>query len=271
MISPPNIVIVIQARTGSTRFPNKILQPILGSPVLSLMIERVQRSKFSDGLVIATTNESTDDVIVKLCEKENVCCYRGHSTDLLGRHYQASFKRNADIVVKIPSDCPLIDPDIIDKVIDYYLENRSAYDYVSNLHPATYPDGNDVEVFPFNILQTAWKEASKNFEREHTTPFVWDNPERFRIGNVTWETGLDYSMTHRLVLDFPADYELIKAVYEELYPDNPQFALNDIIALLDRRQDIKALNSKYAGVNWYRLHINELKTINSDSTNLISG
>jgi spore coat polysaccharide biosynthesis protein SpsF len=263
MDSPLNIVIIIQARTGSARFPNKIMQPILGRPVLSLMIERVQHSKYSSDLIIATTFESNDDEIVNLCKKENVNFYRGHSTDLLDRHYQLSVQGNADIVVKIPSDCPLIDFNIIDRVIDFYLQHHTEYNYVSNLHPPTYPDGNDVEVIPFNILQTAWKEASKSFEREHTTPFIWDNPERFRIGNVEWETGLDYSMTYRLVLDYPADYELIKAVYEGLYPDNPQFTLSEIVEFLDRKPDIKSLNSKYAGVSWYRHHNNELKTINS--------
>jgi spore coat polysaccharide biosynthesis protein SpsF len=255
-----NTVIVVQARTGSTRFPNKIIQPVLGKPLLSLMIERVQFSKFSGNLVVATTNEKEDDVIVKLCEREGINCFRGHTTDLLDRHYRASLERNADIVVKIPSDCPLIDPGVIDKVIDYYIQNASKFDYVSNLHPATYPDGNDVEVMPFNVLHTAWKEASKSFEREHTTPFIWDNPKRFRIGSVKWETGLDYSMTHRWTLDYPADLEFVKAVYEELY-DDPFFSINDIIKLIEKKPEIKLINSKYAGVNWYRHHIHELKTI----------
>lgn len=267
----PNILIIIQARTTSTRFPNKIMHKILGKPVLSLMLERVQFSKFGNNIVVATTANFEDNIIERLCLKENVKCFRGNEFDLLDRHYKAAIESNADIVVKIPSDCPLIDSDIIDKVIEYYLENESNYDYVSNLHPATYPDGNDVEVFSFKTLHTAWKEATRDFEREHTTPFIWDKPGKFRIGNVTWETGLDYSMKHRWTLDYVADYCFIKAVYEELYDDDPLFGLNDIIDLTEKRRDIKSINEKYIGDNWYKNHLNDLKTIKREFTRLAAG
>jgi spore coat polysaccharide biosynthesis protein SpsF len=177
---------------------------------------------------------------------------------------------NAEAVVKIPSDCPLIDPAVITKVIDYYLCNKDNYDYVSNLHPATYPDGNDVEIMSMKALKSAWKEASKDFEREHTTPYMWENHDKFRIGNIKWETGLDYSMNHRWTIDYIEDYLFIKEVYDALYKVNPEFNLNDILEFEKDHPDVKAINEKYNGVNWYRNHLRELKTIKPEQTKVIS-
>lgn len=233
------------------------------------MFERVAASKMCGTIVIATTTDKSDDVVENLCNKFNMICYRGHPTDLLDRHYQAAKLFSADAVVKIPSDCPLIDPNIIDKVLNYYMENLNYFDYVSNLHPPTYPDGNDVEIMSFKALSDAWENASRELEREHTTPYFWENPDKFRIGNVIWETGLDYSMSHRFTIDYEKDYNFIKQVYDELYSVNPIFTLNDILDLLDRKPEIKKINEEYCGVNWYRNHLDELKTITPDQTKII--
>jgi len=255
------VVTVIQARTGSARLPNKVLLPLVGKPLLVRMVERVQAAELVGTVVVATTTAPEDNAIDAICHREGFLCFRGHPTDLLDRHYQVARLFNADAAVKIPSDVPLIDPAVIDKVLGVYLRNPDAYDYVSNLHPPSYPDGNDVEVMYMGALERAWIEAERDFEREHTTPFLWEHPQRFNIRNVTWETGLDYSMTHRWTIDYEEDYAFIKAVYEALYPHSFLFGLDDILALLERRPDIAALNAKYAGVNWYRHHLGELKTI----------
>ncbi len=259
-----HIVTVIQVRTGSSRLPGKVLLDLVGQPLLLRMVERVQAAQWAGTIVVATTVEPADDPIEALCLQHGLRCYRGSVDDLLDRHYQAGRLWNADAVAKIPSDCPLIDPTVIDRVFEYFLQNN--FDYVSNLHPATYPDGNDVEIMTMSALETAWKEAQRPLEREHTTPYIWENPDRFSIGNVRWETGLDYSMTHRWTIDYPEDYAFIRAVYEELYPKNPHFGLQDVLDLTTRRPDIFALNSRYAGVNWYRHHLHELKTITADQT-----
>ncbi|MDP4173096.1 MAG: glycosyltransferase family protein [Bacteroidota bacterium] len=262
------IVTIIQARTSSTRLPKKVLMPLAGKTALSRLVERVMASKLSGEIVVATTTESNDNPIRELCLLENFNCFSGHPIDLLDRHYKAASKFKADIVVKIPSDCPLIDPDIIDSVLEFYMHNYSDFDYVSNLHPATFPDGNDVEVMSISTLRTAWKEAKKNFEREHATPFIWENRQRFRIGNITWDKGLDFSMTHRFTLDYIEDYQFISKVYDELYENNPLFGLNEILELLERKPEIALINNKYLGVNWYRHHLSELKTIKPSETNL---
>jgi spore coat polysaccharide biosynthesis protein SpsF len=264
-----DILTVIQARNGSSRLPGKIALPLCSKPLLVRMVERVKRSELCGTVVVATTTDSSDDAIPELCSKENILCFRGHPSDLLDRHYQAALAFKARIVLKIPSDCPLIDPAVIDKGIRYFLESPDLYDFVSNLHPASYPDGNDVEVMTMEALSKAWSEAQRPLEREHTTPYIWENPDRFRIGNFAMDGTKDYSMTHRWTIDYSEDYAFIDAVYKELYPSNPQFGLADILNLLGKRPDIFALNSKYAGVNWYRNHLNELKTIKPEQTKAV--
>ncbi len=260
------IVTVIQARCGSTRLPGKVLLPICGKPLLLRMVQRVQASKLAGTVVVATTQEAKDDPIEDLCKAYDLAFFRGHSTDLLDRHYQVGKSFKADVVLKIPSDCPLIDPKIIDKTIQFFLDHQGEYDFVSNLHPATYPDGNDVEIMTMEALEQAWKEAEKPLEREHTTPYFWENPSLFRLANVPWETGLNYAMSHRWTIDYPEDYDFINKVYAELFPINPTFALENILDLLESHPEIHALNSRYAGVNWYRNHLDELKTVKPEET-----
>ncbi len=265
---PLNIVTVIQARRGSSRLPGKVLLPLASKPLLIRMAERVLHSKLCGTVVIATTTHSEDDEIEELCQREHIHCFRGHATDLLDRHYQCALLYKADVVLKIPSDCPLIDSALIDRTIRFFLDNIGQYDYVSNLHPPSFPDGNDVEAMTFAALEKTWKEATRPLEREHTTPYLWENPDVFRIGNFSWDSGKDYSMTHRWTIDYPEDYLFISRIYEELHSANPFFGLDDILNLLEQKVDLLKLNSRYAGVNWYRNHLDELKTIKPEQTKL---
>ncbi len=263
------ILVVVQARMESTRFYGKIMLPILGETLLYRMIERLKMINYQAEIIIATSVEKADDVIEKEATHIKVPCYRGSLNNLLDRHYQAAKIYDADLVVKIPSDCPLIDPEIIDKVFDFYFENEGKFDYVSNLHPATFPDGNDVEIMTIACLQKNWEEASKPMELEHTTPYIWENDDKFSVGNVTWNKGLDYSMSHRFTIDYKEDYEFIKTVFEELYYKKQNFGLIDILDLLDKKPQIFEINAKYAGVNWYRNHLQELKTIAETQTRVL--
>ena len=257
-------VTVVQARMSSTRLPGKVMLQLGKLPLLLTMVKRLQRSKLAGTIVVATTIEEADNPIAELCTKSNVQVYRGHSTDLLDRHYQCARAYGADVVLKIPSDCPLIDSTVVDRVVAVF--KMGNFDYVSNLHPPTYPDGQDVEVISMDALYQAWSGAKLDFEREHTTPFIWERPEKFRIGNVIWDTGMDYSNTHRITIDYPEDYLAIKAIYDHLILHKPEFGINDIAALIDARPDIKTLNNQHLGVNWYRHHLSELKTINPNQS-----
>ncbi len=257
------ILIIIQSRIASTRLFGKVMLQILNRPVLALMHERVKRSRFHTDIVIATSTNPLDQNIIQFAEREKINVFAGDEIDLLDRHYQAAKLYKADAVVKIPSDCPLIDPLVIDNVLSFYLKNHNKFDYVSNLHPATYPDGNDVEICSFRALEQAWRDADRDYQREHTTPYIWENTDIFRVANLEWETGFEYFDKYRLTLDYPEDFELIKRIYENLYPKNPNFGLNEIIKFLDENPEVYNLNKKYLGKYWYDNHLDEIKNIDN--------
>jgi spore coat polysaccharide biosynthesis protein SpsF len=254
------VTVVIQARTGSTRLPSKVLLPAAGAPLLQRMVERVCAARLPSEVVIATTTLPADDEICEIARTIGVEAVRGHTTDCLDRHVTAARASAADAVVKIPSDCPLIDPATIDRVIGAFLTEMDV-DYVSNLHPPTWPDGFDVEVMARGALETAWREATRPLDREHTTPFLWDNPERFVTRNVRWETGLDASTRYRLTLDYHEDYAVIRGLYDELWSPHRHFTLAEILAVLDARPALHAHNAMHLGTSWYRNHPGELKTL----------
>jgi spore coat polysaccharide biosynthesis protein SpsF len=255
-------VAIIQARIGSSRLPGKVLLPLAGVPLLERVVQRVSAARRLDEVVVATTSSRADDPVRELCRRIDVPCFSGHPTDLLDRHLRAARQYRADLVVKVPSDCPLIDPRIIDRVLDTWATAGERLDYLGNLHPATYPDGNDVEVIPLPILEQAFHEATQPHEREHTTPFIWGRPERFRIGNVVWESGRDLSTSHRFSIDYLDDYRFISAIYEALHvPGLYPFCLGDILRFLEEHPEVFALNSHLAGVSWYRLQLEQLRPV----------
>jgi spore coat polysaccharide biosynthesis protein SpsF len=229
------------------------------------MLERLLGARTPDALMVATTTDPADDAVARASEAAGVQCFRGHPTDLLDRHHAAARQAGADVVVKIPSDCPLIDPAVVDRVLGEHLRLGSDVDYTSNLHPESYPDGSDVEVMSFAALETAWQNARRPLEREHTTPFLWDQPERFRLHNVTWETGRDASRTHRIVVDYPEDYAVVRAVFDALWTaSRPLFSVGEIVAFLDANPQVLGANASRRGVNWYRLHPGELRTVGTE-------
>jgi len=255
------IVTVVQSRTNSSRLNRKIMLPLGDSIVLIKMLERIKISNLIGQIVIATTINKEDDEIASICDLIGVECYRGHPTDCLDRHYQVGLKYNADAIVKIPSDCPLIDPAIIDRVIYSFLENYDSFDYYSNLHPSTYPDGNDVEIFKMSVLSEAWKKAEKDYEREHTTPYIWENSDKFAIGNVVCESNNNYFPHYRWTLDYIEDYQLINIIFNNLYKENSFFGVYDIIEFLNENPKYKEINEKHLGKYWYSNHLEELNNI----------
>jgi spore coat polysaccharide biosynthesis protein SpsF len=249
--------IFIQARLGSSRLPGKILKEVCGKPILELMMERVIQNKTCDGVVVITTDQHEDDVIVNLCKEKGWDYYRGSATNLLERHYKAAQYFDAKYVVKIPSDCPLIDPQIIDKVIQYFQDRD--FDYVSNLHPQSYPDGNDVEIMTFEALEYAYLNATKDEDLEHTTPYIVNNADVFSIGNVQMNDTEDLSSMYRYTLDYEEDYLFIKAIYESLYRDGNIFSLQDILYFISSNNHLAEINGKYLGTSWSKPFVNELK------------
>jgi spore coat polysaccharide biosynthesis protein SpsF len=256
------IVGVIQARMGSSRLHGKVLLPAAGRPLLERMVERVRAASTLDDTVVATTGLAADHSIRALCEELDVTCIAGEEHDLIARHLQAARVTGADAVVKIPSDCPLVDPGVIDAVVGFYRVHHPRYVFVSNLQPPSWPDGNDVEVMRVGALEEADAEAGLPFQREHTTPFIWDQPERFSAANVVSPSGPDLSATHRLTLDYPEDYEVIRTVFEALYrKDRPIFSVTEIVEYLDDHPEIRALNARHVGLGWMSKHVDQLRTL----------
>ena len=257
-----NVDIFIQARLGSTRLPGKVLKIIGNFPNLVLTYRRIRQTKNVREVVVITSENHIDDQIVDVCIKYKIPFFRGSEHDCLDRHYQAAKKFNSDLIFKIPSDCPLSDPKTNEEVISILLNNYSTIDYVSNYHPPTFPDGLDIEGCKFSTLEDAWQNAEKKIEREHTFPYIWDNPQRYSIANVVNKKG-NMFLTHRWTLDYIEDFEFINRVYSEFLYDE-SFTFSDILDLLDRKPGLTKINHMYNGVNWYRNHMNDLKTISSD-------
>jgi len=204
------VVGIIQARMGSTRLPGKVLQPILDKPVLWWGVYRLKKARLIDQIVIATTELPQDDVLVELGEAEHWRDARGSENDVLDRYYQAARDFAADVVVRITSDCPLIDPGVTDYTIAAYLSAAPTVDYVNNLNPRTYPRGLDTEVFSFAALERAHREDRSSW-REHVTPYIHQQPALFRLGAVA--NLVDYAR-YRWTVDTPEDLELVRTIYQ---------------------------------------------------------
>jgi len=257
-------LVIVQARLGSTRFPKKVISTLGDSTIIDILIEQIKKADAVDKVVIATTQEPLDDLLVDYCLKKKYDVYRGSALDLLDRHYQCAKEFNPRSISKIPSDVPFVDPEIINKVIKSFFE--SDLDYVSNLHPPTFPDGLDVETFSFDALEKAWKNANKDYEREHTTPYIWDNPKDFKIGSITSDQEKDYFMNYRWTIDYEEDLEFIRSVYNGFIKNNPNYNWLELVEFLDYNPSIASINSKYNGMNWYGKYINELKTFDPSNT-----
>ncbi len=254
--------ILIQARLGSTRLPGKVLKDIAGLPMLVRTFRRIRKTLGVTDVVVITTTNSEDDAIVEVCRNYGIPVLRGSENDCLDRHYQAAKILKSDLVFKIPSDCPFSDPIINADVVSLLSNGGCNLDYVSNYHPPTFPDGLDIEGCRFDVLEVAWREAVAGFQREHTFPFIWDNPEKFSIANYVNKYG-NMFMTHRWTLDYLDDYLFVERVYKE-FGYEEEFYFTDILKVLIDKPTIAQINAKYAGVNWYQSESHNLKTITKD-------
>lgn len=234
-----NVVCIIQARVGSTRLPKKVLREICGKTVLEHDVDRLKKVKNIDKIVIATTTEEKDIEIVSEAERLEINYFRGSEKDVLSRYYYAAKVYNADVVVRVTSDCPLLDPDVTEATIKYYLDNKEKYDYVSNTLERTFPRGLDTEVFSFEALEKAFNEATLDRDREHVTAYIYTNKERFSLAY--YKSNTDYSI-YRWTLDTEEDFKLINIIYNELYEEEKVFKMNDILNLFSKRRELLEIN-----------------------------
>jgi len=236
-----SVIAMIQARLSSSRLPGKVLQPILGEPLLWRMIERVRRAHHIDQVVVLTSRAESDDALADYCRRQKIACLRGPLGDVLGRfllaieHYQPSH------VVRLTADCPLLDPAVIDSVIDQHLAQHN--DYTSNCLEYTLPDGLDVEVVDAQVLRQLAFVAQWASEREHVTLRIRCHQGDYKVGS--WLSDHDLS-NKRWTVDYPQDFAFVSEVYQRLYPSQPDFNLHDILDLLATSPELEAINPKIA-------------------------
>ncbi len=237
------VVIINQARMTSTRLPAKVMKRVLGKPLLEYQIERLKRVKLADQIVVATTINDTDQPIIDLCDRLSIPNYRGSEDDVLARYHGAAIAHQADIVVRVTSDCPIIDPQVVDQAIQFYMDFYPKYDYVSNCLEKTYPHGMDTEVLTFKALDEAFLEGTVQPDREHVTPFIYRQSDRYQLGQVNY---CENHCNHRWTVDTSEDFELIKRIIEALYPNKPEFLLEDCLELLSQNPKWMTINQHIA-------------------------
>lgn len=269
----PKVIIITQARTGSTRLPGKILKQIEGKTLLGHHLDRLIQVKKAHDIVVATTTLPEDQVVIEICQNYRppawfnpmrmaakmdpliqgfmsqlqtttgypLSYFQGSPEDVLDRYYQTAQAFEADIIVRVTSDCPLIDPQIIDGLIETFLQNQNQYDYMANFYnqQRSFPLGFEVEVFSFGVLERAYHEASEKLDREHVTPYLWKNKDLFRLG--VFHNQEDYS-SMRLTVDTQADFELMQNLIPSLHHINHQFRLQDVIAVMKSQPEWQSLN-----------------------------
>jgi len=241
MVKNFNVTAIIQARTGSTRFPNKVFAQICGRPIIWHIVNRLKYCKNVDKIVLATTNNIADDSLEIWGENNNITVYRGDETDVLNRYYNAALTSKADIILRITADDPFRDPIIIDNIIN--LLKYKQIDFAYNNYPPTFPEGLDVEVFTFTALEMAERNSYDQFEREHVTQYFYRHPEIFKQENFSYIYNFSYL---RLTIDTEKDFEMAKIIYDELYTEGEIFYLNDILKLFKEKPWIAEINNSVA-------------------------
>lgn len=228
-------VAIIQARMGSTRLPGKVLKPILNKPLLWHLINRLQRCNTIDQIVVATTTDESDSKIIEFCKENAINYFSGSENDVLDRYYQAAKSFNADSIVRITADCPVIDPQIVDEVIHEYIEKKHDVCGLSG----EFPDGLDVTVFSFETLEDTWRNAKLPSEREHVGPYMLKHPEKFKLGEYVKFDNLGH---HRWTVDEVQDLQFIREVFSRLYEPGEIFLTEDILNLLEREPELSKIN-----------------------------
>ncbi len=229
---------IIQARMGSTRLFGKVMKIIQGKTVLEHVIERVKQAELIDEVIIATTVHKNDDVIAEEALRCGAKVFRGSEEDVLSRYYFAAKENDSEVIIRITSDCPLIDPVIVDKVVHMYQESK--YDIVTNagndLSKRTYPRGLDTEVFSYRALENAYLLATEAYQREHVTPYIYEH------GTTGYYVNDKNYSKYRWTLDTDEDWQLISIIYEKLYHGKHDFYLAEVLALMEQNPKLEQIN-----------------------------
>lgn len=233
------VVCIIQARMGSTRLPGKILFPVKNKPMIAHTINRLKQCRNVDQIVLATSRLPEDRRLIDLAASLGTDSFTGSELDVLDRFYQAGKQYQAQVVVRCTGDCPVIDPEVTDLIIDRHLKNGN--DYTSNTVVRTYPRGLDTEVMNFEVLERAAREAQEPFEREHVTPYIYQRPDIFTVEQVEAESNRRQPWL-RLTVDTQEDFDFMTRIFDELYDETPFFSVDDVLTLINRKPELKNIN-----------------------------
>lgn len=275
MNKQPFTVAIIQARMSSSRLPGKVLREIAGKPMLAHVVQRTQRARSVQQVVVATTTEESDNPVAEYCLAHDIPCYRGSMHDVLDRYYQAAKIHQAQVIVRITADCPLIDPQVIDETVYGFLgcnldiesnhaieisqKIDSPYDFAANRLPPpwgrTFPIGLDTEVCSLQALEIAWKEAQEKHQREHVMPFFYEHPERFQIFHLDYHT--DYGAL-RWTVDTPEDLEMIRRIFSFFYPAEPGSWL-EVLDVFQRHPEIAEINQQIKPKDYRQVDERQIK------------
>lgn len=231
------ILAILQARMSSNRLPGKVLRPLLGQPMLARQLERINRAKRIDKVVVATSTEPSDDAIAKTCEQLGQACFRGSLNNVLSRFYHCAEQYKPQHVVRLTADCPLIDPEVLDEVLELHL--KGGFDYTTNAFPRTYPDGLDVEVMTMDALSNMHSRADQPDQLEHVTMFIRQHPQEFTIKELHCPQDLSH---HRWTVDHEEDFILVEQIFKQLYETDPGFDYQQVLALLEQDPTLFNLN-----------------------------
>lgn len=233
----PKTTVMIQARLGSNRLPKKVLAKIQGKSLIWHVINRVKKIKNIEQIVLITTTNDSDKILLDIAKQQHVFGFTGSETDVLKRHYDCAIKFNADPIIRITSDCPLIDPELSSDVLQFYLDNN--FDYVSNAINPTFPDGLDTEVFSFKALSQAHKNAKLVSEREHVTPCFINNPKQFHIFNFSFSTNLSKL---RWTVDRTQDLDFVRQIYHHMAPKTI-FSMYEVLDVIKKYPELSKINN----------------------------
>jgi len=250
------IAAIVQARMSSSRLPGKVLLDLAGKPVLWHIFNQLSYSKALKDVIVATSYDRTDDPIEKWAHENGYNLFRGDLGNVLSRFYKAAKKFNVDVIARITGDCPLIDPTIVDNVIQGFIDG--GFDYFSNNNPSTFPDGLDVEVFSFGALEKAFLNAKYTSEIEHVTPYIRKHPELFKLGN--YFSDKNYEKL-RWTLDYKEDYKFLSIIFKELFRSNSYIGWKSVINYLEQNPNIQQMNAHFERNEGYRKSIREDKRI----------
>lgn len=249
------ITCIIQARTDSTRLPNKVLKKIESVPMVAHIINRVKKSKNIKQIILATTSKKSDEVLLEIAEKLKIIGFAGDEDDVLGRFFNAATLFSADPIIRITGDCPLIDPGLLDDMIEIFLKND--YDYVSNTIERTFPDGLDIEIFSYNVLKKVHQETKWSSEREHVTPYIIKNMDLFNVYNYKNKENLSKL---RWCVDEEKDLLMIKHIFQEMRPEL-YFSTEDIIELVSKNPKISKINNEFKTNEGYKKSLKNDKLV----------